>query len=367
MSKTSRPTRSTRSSTTTRKCSTTTSATRSSGEAWAGRSLTAAGARECLRLIEGNARLGSQLDALLPPGRDAQALLEQRRDGTFGTRAERRQLDTLEHAVYRPGASVEAEGELAALLLRLQADQEALDRAVAASGMLDQGASGSLTTSMPAPSQHAKPAEAAAPAPAPAGAAALGRRPSPRWWTRSGLLFAALGVAAIAGITVSVVQASVPRPSLEVFAEPAEPADQGRSDFVNQVLLQGVMGAGPVRYLGEMQGVRVFAALVGDTFHNPADPQEGVCLTAFLGSDRLNSSTTNCALRSDFDRLGVAVFFTESDSGELESSATADATRAIVWGPTGDLREVEGDELDRLVAAGCASNLSFRAREDCVR
>ncbi|MFB2596261.1 hypothetical protein ACEXQE_00570 [Herbiconiux sp. P17] len=321
---------------------------------WAGRSLTPAGARECLRLIEADARLSDALDALLPPGCDARELLEQRRDGVLGNRAERERIRALEHAVYRPGASVDAENELSAQLLRLRGQEEALDRAVEASGMLEPG--------------RARPLEAAPAAP-PASAASSAEsssQPTPRWWTRSRILIAALGVVAIVAVAVGVVQASVPRSSLEVFAQAAEPADEGRSDFVNQVLLQSVMGAGPVRYLGEKHGVRVFAALVGDTFHNPADPQEGVCLTGFLGSDRLDSSTTNCALRGDFDRHGVAVFFTESESGELESSATAEATRAIVWGPTGGLREVDGDELDRLVAAGCASNLSFRAREDCV-
>ena len=327
---------------------------------WGGRSLTPAGARECLRLMDTDAGLADALTAMLPAGSDARELLEQRRDGVLGTRSERERIRALEHAVYRPGASVDAEAELEALLLRVRGRHEALDRAVAASGMLDR-----VTTPVepqPAPGSVPGPAPASAPASVPA-------QPEPRrWWTRTRILLAALGVVTIGAVVGNVVQASAPRSSLEVFAEAAEPADEGRSDFVNQVLLQGVMGAGPVRYLGEQHGVRVFAALVGDTFHNPADPQEGVCLTGFLGSDRLDTSTTNCALRADFDRLGVAVFFTESPSGELRSSATGEATRAIVWGPTGALREVEGDELDRLVAAGCADDaLSFRAREDCAR
>ncbi|SDY61056.1 hypothetical protein [Herbiconiux ginsengi] len=274
----------------------------------------------------------------------------------LGTHADRARVRALEHAVYRPGASVDAETELSALLARLHAQHDALDRAVEASGMLDPGESG-----QPVITTH--PDSPAPPVPV---SVSVGDRPAPRWWTRSRILIAAVGFVAVVAVAVGVVQASVPPSSLEVFAQAAEPADEGRSDFVNQVLLQGVMGAGPVRYLGEQHGVRVFAALVGDTFHNPADPQEGVCLTGFLGSDRLDSSTTNCALRADFDRLGVALFFTETASGELESSATAEATRALVWGPTGGLREVVGEELDRLVAAGCASNLSFRAREDCV-
>jgi hypothetical protein len=298
----------------------------------------------------------------------------------LGSRAEQERIRTLEHAAYRPGASVESEAELSALLLRLRGEAEALDRAVEASGMLEPGGSGAVATSarvvppegssaLPSaagstsvPASASSSSSAAAPAPAPASPAERWRH----WWTRPRILIAALAVVALAAVVGNVVQASTPSPSLDVFARAAEPPDEGRSDFVNQVLLQGVMGAGPVRYLGEQHGVRVFAALVGDTFHNPADPQEGVCLTGFLGSDRLDTSTTNCALRDDFDRLGVAVFFTESPSGELESSATSDATRAIVWGPAGGLREVDGAELDRLVAAGCASNLSFRAREDCV-
>jgi hypothetical protein len=279
----------------------------------------------------------------------ARALLEQRRDGVLGSAAERERRRALEHAVYRPGASVDAEAELSALLARLHAEHDALDRAVAASGMLDPGAPAELDPV----SQGGHPQ--AAPTPARG------------WWTRTRILIAALAVVAATALTVSVVQAAAPRSSLEVFAQPAEPADEGRSDFVNQVLLQGVMGAGPVRYLGEQHGVRLFAALVGDTFHNPVDPQEGVCLTGFLGSDRLDSSTTNCALRDDFDRLGVAVFFTESPAGDLESSSTGEATRALVWGPTGGVREADGAELERLVAAGCAHDeLSFRAREDCV-
>ncbi|WP_382309611.1 hypothetical protein [Herbiconiux sp. UC225_62] len=284
--------------------------------------------------------------------------MEQRRDGMLGTPAERERLRELEHAVYRPGASVDAETELEASLSRLHRRHEALDRAVEESGVLASGAAGS--SARPGVTD---PSSGPEPAPAPLPAVDRSERP---WWTRSRILIAAVGVVAIVAVAVSVVQASVPRSSLEVFAQAAEPADEGRSDFVNQVLLQGVMGAGPVRYLGEQHGVRVFGALVGDTFHNPADPQEGICLTGFLGSDRLDSSTTKCALRADFDRLGVALFFTESTSGELESSSTAEATRAVVWGPTGGLREVTGEELDRLVAAGCASNLSFRAREDCV-
>ena len=332
---------------------------------WAGRSLTAAGARECLRLIEADAGVADSLSALLPAGAEARELLEQRRDGVLGTSAEQERLRTLEHAVYRPGASVDAETERSALLQRLRGEQESLDRAVAASGILDPAAvespvgPGSGSPLVSGSSASAAPsASASSPAPA----------PPRRWWTRTRILLAAVGGVAIGAVVGNIVQASVPRSSLEIFAEPAEPADEGRSDFVNQVLLQGVMGAGPVRYLGELRGVRVFAALVGDTFHNPIDPQEGICLTAFLGSDRLDTSTTNCALRDDFDRLGVAVFFTESSSGELEASATLDATRAIVWGPTGALREVDGAELDRLVAAGCSNDdLSFRAREDCAR
>jgi hypothetical protein len=333
---------------------------------WRAGRLTQAGAGECLRRLASGPALEAGLDAALPDGLRARDLLEQRRDGVVGSADERERLTHLEREAYGPGATSGADERLSRLQTTLRQNGRALDAAVRAAGILSvataagpgpahgatfgagapgsrQG-SGSAVTVEGSTSEQLAPTEPlSGPTSAAANAAAAPARARRRLWV--GMVVLA-GIA-VAAASVLVVGALTPRPSLEIFARPAALPDGPSAALVLDITSEGQAGEGPIRYVGDIGEASFFVTLVRDTFHNPVDPQEGVCLVGHFGDEAGGTVSVNCVTRTEFDQQGVTQPLTLTPSGDYAGiNVDVDgASSGAAWGPTGGLQEIGVQEL----------------------
>jgi hypothetical protein len=335
---------------------------------WQAGRLTPLGAAECLRRLAYDPALEASLDAALPDGLKSRELLEQRRDGVVGSAEERERLTRLEREAYGPGAASGADERLSRLQTTLRQNGRALDAAVRASGIqaaatgrgsaygaasgagapgLRRG-SGSAAAVEGSAGEQSEPIEppaeptseppsaerTAAPAPA-----------RPRWKLWLGMVVVA-GIA-VAAASVLVVGALTPRPSLEIFARPAALPDGPSTALVLDITSEGQAGEGPIRFVGDIGEASFFVTLVRDTFHNPVDPQEGVCLVGHFGDEAGGTVSVNCVSRAEFDQQGVTQPLTLTPSGDYAGiNVDVDgASSGAAWGPTGGLQEIGVPEL----------------------
>ncbi|MCS5735137.1 hypothetical protein [Herbiconiux daphne] len=319
---------------------------------WVDGALSPAGARECLRTLDADPGLEALLAVTLPAGTNPRTLLEQRRDGELGSADERRLLGELERVVYGPGGDPDAGERLHQLLATLHDRGRGLDAAVRRAGVLERSALAAGADG----SHHPDLDELGAPDVGPADLPA-GERPRPATPTsprrRRVLYGVALGLVsavAVAAASVIVVQALTPRPSLEVFTKPGDLPDGPAVTQVIDIVGGADLGAGPIRYVGSIGEATFFATLVQDTFHNPDDPREGVCLVGHFGDQVAGTVSVNCVERDVFTERGVTLPLTLTPSGEYAGiNVDVDgASQGAAWGPTGDLRQIGVDELRAL-------------------